>query len=166
MFEDNDIEGWMDSDDLLWLYEQAEQMESVVEVGCWKGRTTIVLLKACPGKVYAVDHFLGSESERDTHHAEAKSKDIYAEFMANVGEFLNLEVLKMESAEAAKQFADGSVDMVFLDNGLSYEETKANIEAWLPKVKKLICGHDTCQEGVRRAVEEAFGEMKEQGAFG
>ena len=71
-------------DEAAWLYDMASQCESVVEVGCWKGKSTFVLAQACKGQVYAVDHFKGSMSEINDACAEAKEGKIYEIFMKNV----------------------------------------------------------------------------------
>jgi predicted O-methyltransferase YrrM len=152
----NDIDGWMTATELNWLHDTAKQMESIVEIGAWKGRSTHALLSGCKGTVWAVDHFQGSEGEEEAHK-EAKEKDIEVELMKNVGHFPNLKVLRMASVEAAKQFEDKSVDMVFIDGGHTYKDLKADIEAWLPKAKKLICGHDWGITSVEAAVTERFG---------
>ncbi len=107
----------------------------------------------CPGKVYAVDHWLGSPTERDSSHSEVKTKDIFKEFMENVGYYSNLVVLKMDSLEAAKQFEDGGVDMVFIDGDHTEGGFGADLDAWVPKAKRLICGHDIGMTGIRRTLE-------------
>lgn len=155
---DNAIPGWMSKGELNWLKQTAEIMDNVVEVGSWKGRSTHALLSGCKGKVVAVDHFQGSEEEQEGAHAEAKTTDIHAEFMKNVGEFPNLEVMKMSSLDAAKLIPDQSVDMVFIDGAHDYESVKQDIEAWLPKARKMICGHDWQWHSVQEAVTEKFGE--------
>ena len=155
----NDIVGWIRPVELEWLYSTAKEMSSVVEVGSWKGKTTDALLTGCKGTVWAVDHFKGSKTERDSFHWEATKRDISKIFLGNVGHHKNLRLLKMDSLEAAKTFKNKSVDMVFIDGGHEYEEVKADIEAWLPKVKKLMCGHDCYNEGVKRAVYEIFGDV-------
>ena len=43
----------------------------------------------------------------------------------------------MDSLEAAAVLADGAFDLVFLDGDHSYEATRADIEAWLPKVRPV-----------------------------
>jgi hypothetical protein len=154
----NKIQGWMNDADLSWLFNTAREMDSVAEIGSWKGRSTHALLSGCKGTVYAVDHFLGSSGERETIHREAETRDIYKDFMKNVGSFKNLQVLKMDSAEAVKQFEDNSVDMVFIDAGHTYEEVLSDIKRWLPKAKKIICGHDRLYLQVQRAVREVFGD--------
>ena len=150
----NDIEGFMSGVELRRLYGMAREMKSIVEIGSWKGRSTHALLSGCRGTVYAVDHFRGSESERETSHGEAVDGDIFAQFMKNVGMFSNLEVLKMDSEEAASKI--DRVDMVFIDGDHTYPGAKRDIDVWLPKAGKIICGHDYTYPEVRRAVDERF----------
>ena len=110
----NEIDGWMSPAELNWLHETAKEMGSVVEVGSWKGRSTAALLGGCPGKVIAVDTFKGTKG--DAGHEEADVVDIHAVFMANVGHFPNLEVMRMESLEAAR-LGHGVVREVKLGEG-------------------------------------------------
>ena len=124
--------------ELQWLLKTSSEMESVVEVGCYKGRSTQALLLGCRGKVYAIDNFVGVPGENE------KSDDLFLEFVNNVGHFYNLQVIRNESIIASRFFADKSIDMVFIDGDHSKEAVKEDITAWLPKCKKLICGHD-CQ---------------------
>jgi hypothetical protein len=144
----------MTMEELQWLYDRASEMSSVLEVGCWKGRSTHALLSGCKGPVYAVDHWLGSPTEREAAHAEAATKDVYAEFLTNVGHFKNLQVIRGSSVEMAARF-DGKVDMVFIDGDHSVEGCLADIRAWLPKTRRLLCGHDRNQEGVPQALQES-----------
>jgi hypothetical protein len=50
--------------------------------------------------------------------------------------------------------------MVFIDGSHKYEDVKADIPAYLPKTKKLICGHDYNWLSVRQAVDEVLGDVK------
>jgi len=145
--------------DLDIIKRLASTMDSVVEVGCWKGRTTKELLKLC-NKVYAVDHFMGSPE--DISGDLAKKFNVFSEFKKNVGYHPNLVLLKGNSVDMANRLNGDKVDMVFIDAGHTYEEVKADIEAWLPKTKKIISGHDYDNyfDGVRQAVNE-FAEGRE-----
>jgi len=156
----NDIEGWTSQKELDFLHNTASEMETIVEIGSWKGRSTKALLSGTNGIVYAVDHFLGSKGEEE-QHKEAKGDTIYNQFISNVGSYPNLRVLRMLSEEAVKQFKDNSVDMVFIDGEHTYETVKKDIELWLPKAKKIICGHDYCDSwpSVKKAVEEKFNDF-------
>ena len=61
---------------------------------------------------------------------------------------------------AATNFND--VDFVYIDGNHGYAEVKADIQAWLPKVKHgVIAGHDydpVIQPGVVKAVDEVLGK--------
>ena len=151
-----EIEGWMLPCELDWLSETAARMDSIAEIGCWKGRSTFALLEACKGPVYAVDHWLGSIDERDGAHAEAVTGDVLAVFLANVGHFGNLTVVRQRSIEAAWQVPD--VDMVFLDGSHRYDDVFDDLLAWTSKAKRLICGHDSDWPGVLPAVRAVLGE--------
>jgi precorrin-6B methylase 2 len=152
VYTNDSVEGAMTRGELNWLFLTAKKMNYIVEIGSWKGRSTHALLSGCSGIVYAVDTFKNS-TER---------KDSYEDFIKNVGHFKNLKVYKADSLEAAREFEDKSIDMVFIDADHSYEAVKADIEAWLPKVKRLICGHDYDPEyyaGLVKAVDEKFGKV-------
>lgn len=155
------IEGWMRFEELLWLYRTAQTMGSVAEIGSWKGRSTHAICSGCKrGMVTAVDHFRGSPGEEQAH-AEAKQEGdpIYRQFLANMRGFDNLLVIRADSVEAAEKVPDRSFDLVFIDASHRYEDVKRDIEAWLPKARIMIAGHDFAPEwpGVRRAVTERFG---------
>jgi predicted O-methyltransferase YrrM len=148
------IEGWMGAEELRWLYDKAKSMSSILEIGCWKGRSTHALLTGCPGVVYAVDHFLGSDGEMDNAHLEARSRNIYRQFLENVGHFRNLRVYKMRSLDAVSFFPPRSIDMVFIDGGHYYDEVIFDLRKWGPVCRKLLCGHDALQSGVSQALND------------
>ena len=67
--------------------------------------------------------------------------------------------------KAPEIFPDGYFDCVFIDTTHTYEQTKAEIIAWEPKVRKggLLTGHDygsrrPSHRGVSRAVDEIYGK--------
>lgn len=149
------IEGWMSEEELNWLSNTAKSMDSIAEIGSWKGRSTDALLRSCDGPVYAIDHWKGSPDERLREHKEALSSDIYQQFSNNVGHYSNLRVICGDSAEIAASIPE--VDMVFIDGAHDYESVKRDLLAYLPKARKIICGHDYNWEGVNRAVTEVLG---------
>lgn len=66
------------------------------------------------------------------------------------------------STDAAKTFDDQSVDVVYLDGDHSLTAVRADIRAWMPKLKRggWLAGHDYHWEfpGVLRAVHELVGK--------
>jgi len=135
--------------ELEWLYKKAKEMQSIVEIGSCKGRSTYALcISGCP-KVVAVDAF------------EIYPETLHSEFIKNVGHFENLKLYKMLSAEASLLFKDRSVDMIFIDGNHSYDEVIKDLENWTRKATKLICGHDYGDmpwSDVKSAVTEFFGK--------
>ena len=154
-YEESKIDGWMTREELCWLHKVAGTMDSIAEIGSWKGRSTHALLSNCNGTVTAIDHFKGSDDKGDLTNSLGKKQDIYKEFMKNVGHFKNLKVLKMTSEKAVKKI--DKVDMVFIDGEHTYNSVKKDIEMWLPKANKIICGHDFQWTGVQQAVTEKLG---------
>ena len=153
------IEGWMLLAELQWLYHMAQKYKTIVGIGSWKGKSTHALLSGAirgGGQVVAVDHFKGAEGFQDSFFVEAQQMNMYHIFMSRVGHFPNLTVYKMSSEEAASHLPE--VEMVFIDGGHEPEEVEQDLDLWLPKTTKLICGHDyTNFDGVKKAVNARFG---------
>jgi precorrin-6B methylase 2 len=140
----------MEKPELEWLAEQARQHMRIVEIGSYKGRSTVALAANTHGIVVAVDDFYGP---REIEMLGRES--IYDTFLRNTADFCNVCVVKANHAELPDPgFAP---DMVFIDGGHEYEAVARDISYWLPRLAPggLLCGHDfTWFEGVARAVRE------------
>lgn len=71
----------------------------------------------------------------------------------------------MPSTQAARSFADESLDAVIIDANHNYEFVRDDLAAWLPKVKRggIVAGDDyrnPSWPGVERAVTEAIGQVE------
>lgn len=165
-YADQGIPGYMLFNELQWLFNTAKEMDSIAEVGSWKGRSTHALACGCRlGHVTAIDHFKGSGEGDWTHGADEDA--VFQEFSKNTANLTNLSVVRSTSQEAADQFEDESFDMVFIDAGHTYEEAKADIRAWRSKAKIMLCGHDYCDAwpGVKQAVDEEIGAVNVEGSI-
>lgn len=154
------LTGWMSWKELTFLHDTAKRMESVVELGSWKGKSTHALCSSgCPS-VTAIDTWMGSMAEPDAH-AQALDGSVRREFITNMSPFLskNLTMIEKDINDAVLDIPDKSVDMVFIDAGHTYEEVKNDIRKWKGKAKILLCGHDYCEawSGVKQAVDEELG---------
>lgn len=137
----------------------------VVEVGCWKGRSTAHLVVSAFNtgkgiKVYAVDTWRGSPE-----HGE--QPDLYETFLKNMEPLAELYTpVRQPSIEASLSFRDGSLDFVFIDAAHEYESVKSDLASWRSKVKPggVMAGHDyQCGwPGVDQAVAEAFPQVTAQ----
>ncbi|MHA1342374.1 MAG: class I SAM-dependent methyltransferase [Promethearchaeota archaeon] len=140
---------------------------TIVEIGCWKGRST-----ACMGveiinsekniDFYAVDAWQYIPTTEQPVENQDMFDDVYIEFLQNIEPIEgNVKVIKETSIEASKKFNDGSIDFIFIDASHHYEDVKNDIQAWLPKLKRdgVIAGHDyftSVHPGVKKAVDEMF----------
>lgn len=124
-----------------------------VEVGLLEGQSLIYLIETSllAGKQF---HITGVD------HFEGQSEGLLTVFESNLFQYRNqFDFIVAKSTEAPKVFADKSVDLVFIDAAHDYESVKADILAWMPKVRGVIAGHDyTSYPGVMRAVDEIFGD--------
>ena len=153
------VDGFMSEEELTWLYNTAKQMESVIEVGSWKGRSTTALLEGCKGPVLAVDNWSGHDPASNGLLEETVAReDVFGQFSHNTQAYENLSILKGDSSSLGKEW-DKPADMVFIDGEHTYEGCKADIEAWGPKARKIIAFHDYNQAwpGVMQAVNEKYG---------
>lgn len=144
-YKDPNIEGpWMTYNELIWLYLTAQKASSVVVVGsAWKGKATHALASACAGEVYLIDPFKDNPKEYPTLEKELR---------ANMAQFKNVQILQEKGVEALKKFKDKSIDMVFIDGSTDRKFIYENIEAWYPKCKKVLCGHDFSQDTVKAGI--------------
>ena len=141
-----------------------------VEVGVFTGEMSRRLLARDDLTLFMVDswkaHAPDSEYAKtgDFHgKLTQEQQDQYFEHTKKVTEFAGkrASVHRGESHYMAQWAFDENHDFVFLDADHTYEAVKADISAWIPKIKKngLLCGHDYAHPnfpawGVKRAVDE------------
>lgn len=165
------IHGWFDFED---VYTAAVNSHGdgahFVEVGAFYGKSSAYMAVEIinSGKNIrfdVVDTWRGSPEHQlgawdyQPDMVNDTAFDVFQRNMSPVAGHYN--PVKLPSVEAAALYEDGSLDFVFIDAAHEYEFVKADIEAWLPKVKKggFICGHDYGGDanGVARAVSETIG---------
>jgi len=154
------VEGAMNEPELAWLAEQASKNYRIVEVGCWQGRPTTVLADNTEGKVFAVDHWLGSEEHQE--FLRDKPEDYVLKLWEkNLRYHLaSHKVYKIQGYShiiAAHWLKNKQLfDMVFIDASHDYANVKRDIQCWEPLVIKggTLCGHDYGYPPVTKAVQE------------
>jgi len=144
---------------------------TLVEVGCWLGRSVIYLAEQVAAsrkdiRVFAIDTWRGSAEHcpADQTLIQRSYGYVWHQFVNNVracGVQSIITPMPLPSLDAAKYFDDASTFMVFIDAQHNYEPVKADIAAWRSKVKPggYLAGHDYGWGGpglVKRAVDEAF----------
>lgn len=142
------------------IFEE-EEIHTVIEVGTWLGKSAMFMARRLPegGKVYAVDHWLGSEEhqEGEDFYHEAMPR-LYQQFLSNVidrGLAHKIVPVRKESTEAAAEL-DVYPDLIYIDASHDYLSVKRDLEAWFLHVTDgcVFCGDDWRFPGVRQAVTE------------
>jgi len=153
------IQGWMNPRELAFLFGIAHAIPhggTVVEIGSWKGRSTVAICEGLKGaSMYAVDTFGGDPDLMERYAEELQEDRVYKEFCDHTAAYAFLEVLRMTSSEASTRFEDSSLDWVFIDADHTFDRVHEDISCWLPKVKPggLISGHDYPYGPVKKAVD-------------
>lgn len=168
------LDGWFDFEDVyIFAVSVAPEVAHFVEVGAFLGKSTsFMAVEIAKSKkdirFDVVDTWEGSvEHQEGAKHARSEviHGTLYEQFRRNMKPIAHLlNPIRSSSLEAAKRYKDGSLDFVFLDASHTYEDVKADIQAWKPKIKKggYIGGHDyqTHFPGVVQAVNEEISEFK------
>lgn len=141
-----------------------------VEIGCWKGQSSSFMAVEINNsgkniKFDCVDHWSDAEGCPGPD-PWVQSGKLFEKFMSNTDRVKHIITpVRMMSVDAAKNYKDDSLDFVFVDGDHEYDGCKADIVAWLPKIKSggILAGHDYgwCQ-GVRDAVHAVLGEGQQK----
>jgi hypothetical protein len=149
------------------IVQQFPSGSHFVEVGSWKGKSTAFMAVEIINsqkdiKFDCVDTWMGSEEHQegggffDPLVKEGKLFEHFTDNMKPVeGRYTPV---RKPSVEAAEQYEDNSLDFVFIDAAHDYDNVKADIHAWYPKVKEngILAGHDWGHPPVARAVQECL----------
>jgi predicted O-methyltransferase YrrM len=147
-----DIQGWFDFPDFYTkMVQKFESGSKFVEVGTWMGQSVAYLAVEIINsnkniELFCVDTWLGSEEHHTfNQHKELVDGTLYETFLKNIEPIKNhIKPIRSTSVEAAKLFEDKSLDFIFIDAAHDYENVKADLKAWFPKLKSngVIAGHD------------------------
>lgn len=140
-------------------------IQTVVEIGCWAGASTRFLANRVGeyGKVYAVDHWLGTP-EHPGEMQDPRRSIIYHLFLSNIRHFgLNDRVvpIRMSSEEALQALRHVVVDLVFLDGPRNREEVCDAVLGWYSHLSDcgVMCGTEWREQSVREGVQEAAQQL-------
>jgi len=148
-----EIGGWLTKAEGVFLYKTAKSIDSqnvIVEIGSWKGRSTICLGKGVQDgnktKVYAIDPHVSSSKLQKIFN---DGVDTYQGFIKNiknadVNHFI--EPIRKTSEEASRKFQD-PIRFLFIDGSHEFKSINLDYKLWFPKVIDygIIAFHDTWQ---------------------
>lgn len=150
----------------LYLLAQNWSFGEIVEVGVGRGWSTVSFLAAISDVVGKRLRSFDIDPVR--HSAVVQASGLSIQELSNYWDFKI-----SDSVDAAHRFEDRSVSLLFIDTTHTYEKTRQELEAWLPKIHPdgVICGHDyylyehpswSKESGVHIAVNEFSARHKER----
>jgi hypothetical protein len=138
-----------------------------VEVGVLRATNIIALAEAYPLlDIIGIDSY---EAYVDSAHNYKVSKTLSAYNRLVAEQKINcskhkhrITLLVEDSHNAARNIADESIDIVFLDKNLSFEGAQQDVLTWYPKIKTggVLCGHDAYTDEILRGVKLALNTFK------
>jgi len=145
---------------LFGLAKECSTKGLVVEIGSWKGKSTIWLAKGSKAgkgaKVVAIDPHTGSPE-----HGKVNTLQEFRRNIKGAGVEAMVRPIVKTSEGAAKGFK-GKIGLLFIDGNHDYEFVKNDLKLWWDKVKPggYLCGHDYDLYDVSKAVVEFSNNKK------
>lgn len=145
------IGGWLTYKEAELLYSLAQQVSTklvIVEIGSWKGRSTVCLGSgARDGKgarVYAIDPHTGSAEHKKMFGTSINTFNLFWDNIKNAGLDSFIMPIKKTSVEAAESFHD-PVGFIFIDGAHDFTYVNKDVKFWFPKVTNggVIAFHDS-----------------------
>lgn len=136
------IPGLYRREEAAFLYALATRKGNLVELGCWMGRTTSILLQAAAvwnATLTTVDAFTPMPNDRKSATPKRWRSNL---------EKLGLtppKLLAMTTDEAAEIYPkDQDIALVFIDANHSYEAVESDLANWTPRIKVggVVALHD------------------------
>lgn len=170
-------EDWYDGGQALFVGQLARQAPegALVEIGCWEGRSTVVLAQmVSPRVLHCVDHWQGNLEEGEGHPATvaAQERNVFETFDHNIdvlapGNAIAQITGWQEWIEHWPDYAGGwlpSPAIAFLHLDASHD--RASVRDCLRAVKPflvpgaILCGDDAYDAGVAAGVRDVFPDME------
>lgn len=149
------VQRWLPGEDIPKLIEGVKNPVGV-EIGVAEGYTTEYLLSTIPDlKLTGIDPYEQYIDWDDNQPASKEQEEIIREKTKSYIDRFTL--LKKTSNDAVADFADESLDFVFIDGLHTYKQVLKDCENYWSKVKKggILIGHDFARiQDVNKAVTE------------
>ena len=144
------IHGWLTDTEGELLYDLAKSCTGngvIVEIGSWKGKSTIWLATGSKAgnkvRIYAIDPHTGS-SEHKKNYTKVRT---FGEFKKNIenAEVDDVVIPFVKTSEEVAKYFDEPIELIFMDGAHEYDLVKLDFELWFPKVIDggIMAFHDT-----------------------
>jgi len=138
-----EIAGWLTEEQARVLHTRAGQLpprSQIVEIGSYRGRSTIVLALALAdgGSLVAIDSHDGdNRGPRQVHGEFERGQEDFEAFHENVrraGVASRVRHVRARSCDALEE-VDGPIDLLYIDGAHQYRAARADIRCWGERVR-------------------------------
>lgn len=145
------VEGWLAREQaelLVRLAAHVERERAIVEIGNYRGRSTVALALGAKlgngAQVYSVDPHVAFTGPLGGHFGREDQQHLYANLArAGVGSFVS--VVGLDSRAVAGCWRGPCVGLLFVDGDHRYEAVRADFDAWEPRLAPgAIVAFDDC----------------------
>lgn len=143
----NGLDGWMSREQGQRLFDAASRCPvsgCIVEIGSFRGKSTVVLATAAPSgaEVVAIDPHAGNDrGPQEIEGFEAEAEDDHEIFLANLANAGVADRVRHVRAfsDAAHGEVAGAIDVLYVDGAHRFGPARADIRDWGARV----CGGGT-----------------------
>ena len=144
------LSGWLTRREAEFLYRLAFQIKNpkvIVEIGSWKGKSTVCLGRGVQAghkaKIFAIDPHVGSSE----HQRKFGKVDTFKEFLQNIKKAKvekNISPIRDYSQNVADKFKE-KIGFLFIDGAHEFKYVYQDYKQWFPKLENngIISFHDS-----------------------
>lgn len=140
------IPGLVSSAEAPFIYELARRRGNLVEIGCWLGRTTVIMQLAAQvfgAHLASVDRFRQAGTKHLLGRNYISSPEHWAANVRKCGLPIP-ELFAMTSDEARPLYGNREIAMLFIDGDHKANQIRSDLENWAPLIK--MGGYLACHD--------------------
>jgi hypothetical protein len=141
------VQGWFTQSNIDWYRRAVAKIGwgTVVEIGVYGGASLLAIEDVCRVNRTSIIGYdlweLNTKWDAHWFQEHRARKDILDSILREY-DLNHISLVKQDSALAAQNHADNSVDLAFVDAWHESPGVDNDIAAWWPKVKTVLAGHD------------------------
>jgi len=157
------VEGWLIPKEVDFLYEQARRLKNkgvIVEIGSYKGRSTITLAggseEGLSNKIYAIDPHITDLEQRLSNKSESSFND-FKKNIEDSGLAYLVEPIISLSQDVVKNW-NKPIEFLWIDGDHTYEGAKRDFDLFVPFLVDggVVAFHDSYSVVVQKVLKDCI----------